>query len=103
MSNVIKLLIECEILLENVGEIFLADKIKKVIKKKTLEGAEIKEILSWYGGMGSLNDLIISNDHVLNGGDEKQLNNRFNQLTGEIYENVFSLKNERNSNSQNDL
>ena len=70
MNSLIQLLNSCEALLRSIGELFWADKIKAVIQKGVggLDIYMLEEITTWYGGMGSFNDLIISvhNDHDLN-------------------------------------
>ncbi|MCP3851347.1 MAG: hypothetical protein GY694_14055 [Gammaproteobacteria bacterium] len=95
MSELIKLLITCETLLRSVGEKFWADKIKRVLGKdeESLELYLLKEILSWYGGMGSFNDLMISeyNNHILNGKDEEKLNDDLMSIRSAIYEEVIRL------------
>jgi len=57
---------ECEALLRGVGEHFWADKIAAVLGETSGPLAEhrICEVISWFGGMGSFNDLVIS---TLNG------------------------------------
>lgn len=96
MNSLIQLLITCEALLRSIGEIFWADKIKAVIQDsdKGLDIYKLEEILSWYGGMGSLNDLIISvhNDHVLNGQDEEKLNDELAKLRDDIYQEAMRQK-----------
>ncbi len=95
MSVLIQLLITCETLLRSVDEKFWADKIKRVLDKggESLELYLLKEILSWYGSMGSFNDLMISeyNDHVLNGKDEEKLNDELMSIRSAIYEEVVRL------------
>lgn len=90
MNSLIQLLISCEVLLRSVGENFWAGKIKTIIQKGSseLDMYRLEEILSWYGGMGSFNDLIISvhNDHKLNGQDEKKLNDELSKIRSDIYQ-----------------
>jgi hypothetical protein len=43
------------VLLDSVGETFWTSKVRSV-----LPSLEPDEILSWYGGMGSFNDLLIA-------------------------------------------
>jgi hypothetical protein len=95
MKTLIQLLITCETLLRSVGEQFWSDKIRKVLDKggDSLDLYLLKEILSWYGGMGSFNDLMISeyNDHVLNGKDEDKLNDELANIRSDIYTEVVRL------------
>lgn len=96
MKTLIRLLITCEALLRSVEEAFWADKIQAVLKRGggSLDLYLLDEILSWYGGMGSFNDLMISeyNDHLLKGKDEEKLNSDLNRLKNEIYQEAVRLK-----------
>lgn len=89
MSFLISLLITCEGLLRSVDEIFWADRIKSVIQKNngSLDIYTLEEIISWYGGMGSFRDLLISehNSHFLGGRDEEKLNCELDELRSNIY------------------
>ena len=97
MKKLEQLLTSCESLLRGIGEYFWADKIKTVLKK--IENGDIasyvfEEIQSWFGGMGSFNDLVISryNDHLIDEKDEQRLNDHLNKLRREIYDEVIRLK-----------
>lgn len=96
MDTLIQLLIACEALLRSVGEIFWADKIQSALKKgeNSADIYMLEEILSWYGGMGSFNDLMISryNDHLVDEKDEEKLNDELNRLRGRIYQETIRLK-----------
>lgn len=96
MNSLIQLLISCEVLLRSVGENFWAGKIKAIIQKGSseLDIYQLEEILSWYGGMGSFNDLIISvhNDHELNGQDEEKLNGELSNIRSDIYQEATRQK-----------
>jgi len=54
----------------------------------------LDEILSWYGGMGSFKDLVISeyNDHLVESRDEDKLNDELSHLRNQIYKEVLRLK-----------
>ena len=54
----------------------------------------LDEILSWYGGMGSFNDLMISgyNNHLVNEKDEETINNELDRIRNQIYQEVVRLK-----------
>ncbi len=95
MNSLIQLLITCEDLLRSVSENFWADKIKWVVTKggESLDLYLLEEIISWYGGMGSFNDLMICeiNGHLLNGKDEKILNDELNKLNSAIYKEAIRL------------
>jgi hypothetical protein len=95
MNYLIQLLITCETLLRSVGEVFWSDKIESTIKKyhQYSDTYILKEIISWYGGMGSLNDLIISvhNGHNLDGRDEYKLNDELHGIRSKIYQEAVRL------------
>lgn len=97
MITLIEKLTACEALLRSVGENFWADKIQDILNK-IKEDIDyfylIEKIQSWYGGMGSFNDLLISkhNDHILNGRDENKINEDLTRLRNEIYQEVQLLK-----------
>lgn len=96
MKTLIQLLIACEALLRSVGETFWADKIQAALKKggSSIDIYLLEEILSWYGGMGSFNDLMISryNEHLVEGKDEEKLNDELNRLRSQIYKEAARLK-----------
>lgn len=93
MAQLVKLMFECEVLLRSVGEVFWSNKIHVALKEKEREDFLLREVLSWYGGMGSLNDLVISeyNGHVLKGKDEERLNQELDQLINLMYEEAVRL------------
>ena len=76
--------------LRDVGEIFWADKIKAVLNKSNgpLETHKLKEILSWYGGMGSFNDIMIleCNGHSIDLMDEDKVNCELKKIRSKIYD-----------------
>lgn len=96
MKTLIQLLITCETLLRSVGEAFWADKIQVVLKKggSNIDLYLLEEILSWYGGMGSFNDLMISgcNNHLVKGKSEEKLNDDLNRIRNQIYQEAVRLK-----------
>jgi hypothetical protein len=71
-------------LLDGVAESFWSAKIRTAI------GGSIDpaDVLSWYGGMGSFNDLILAgvNGHRIRREDEASLNERLDELTSRIHE-----------------
>lgn len=54
----------------------------------------VNEILSWFGSMGSLNDVIISefNEHIISGKSEKALNHDLDILRSRIYDKAMYEK-----------
>jgi hypothetical protein len=71
-------------LLDNVSEKVWSVRIRRAL------GAEIDagEVLTWFGGMGSFNDLVLSavNGHVLRTDDAKRLNDELDALRRELFE-----------------
>lgn len=96
METLVQLLITCEALLRKLGEIFWADKINHILKKgnANLDIYSIEKIISWYGGMGSFNDLIISvyNDHSVAAEDEAMINERLSAIRSKIYQEAIRLR-----------
>lgn len=96
MNTLIQLLITCETMLRSVGEAFWADKIQAILERGEgdIDLYLLDEILSWYGGMGSFNDLLISeyNDHLVEGKDEEKLNDELGRLRSRIYEEAVRLR-----------
>ncbi len=90
-----QLLNNCETLLRSVGEVFWAKKIESTLKKydQYSDGYMFEEVISWYGGMGSFNDLIISvhNGHNLDGRDEYGLNDELHKIRSKIYQEAVRL------------
>jgi hypothetical protein len=71
-------------LLDSVAETLWASKIRRA-----LEGSlDPTQILSWYGGMGSFNDLVVAkvNGHELPRAHESVANARLAELRTEVYE-----------------
>ena len=96
MATLSQLLSACESLLRSVGETFWADKLRSVLERggENFDIYLLKEIQSWYGGMGSFNDLLISeyNNHLVGGKDDDELNDELNRLRSQIYDEVVRLK-----------
>lgn len=93
--DLVELLDSCESLLRSVHEDFWSDKINS-LKQKVDNNVDIyilEEIKSWYGGMGSFNDLIISNynGHLIEEKYEKELNDELNKMRNQIYQEVVNL------------
>ena len=79
---------ETLVLLDSVGETFWASKIRVV-----LQSGDLDEILSWYGGMGSFNDLLIAtaNGHQVSREQEPANNAQLRKLQTQIYERARRL------------
>lgn len=96
MNYLTQQLVRCEILLREVGAIFWADKIKRTVLKSNgvMDIYLVEEIISWYGGMGSFNDLLIStyNKHLVRSDDEDRLNIELTELRDAIYKEAIKLK-----------
>jgi hypothetical protein len=97
MEALIELLKNCKILLESVGEYFWSTKIKAILVKFNKNDPYLLgEILSWYGGMSSFNDLIFSktNNHLICDDNEENLNRELNKFRTEIYNLTVQLARE---------
>ncbi len=75
---------ETQLLLEGVGEEWWASKMRGEL----CGTANPSTILSWFGGMGSLNDLMLcrANGHLFDAEDEVELNGRLRALTSRMFE-----------------
>ena len=76
-------LVKLQTLLESVGETFWRNKVSASLGDQV----DIDGVLSWYGGMGSINDLVIAavNGHHLGTRSEWVLNKELNQLRDEVF------------------
>ncbi len=96
MEALVQLLKTCETLLRQVGETFWAEKINHIITKSNgrIDIYCAQEIISWYGGMGSFNDLTISlhNDHSVEEENEGTFNKKLIDLRRKIYEEAKRLQ-----------
>ena len=76
-------------LLQVVGETFWSGKINHLLARMSANHSadDIRNILSWFGGMGSFNDLIISaaNDHDVNPDEESKYNDELDRIRETIY------------------
>lgn len=83
MHNLHSSLKELAELLEKIGDVYWLSKVRA-----ECACARPAEIVSWFGGMGSLNDLIISkiNGHKFTEGQEDDLNQYLNDLRRSIYD-----------------
>ncbi len=94
-SNLVAALQNCRTLLQDVGETFWSEKIGLLLEKNEgqLSAHDARNVSSWFGGMGSFNDLMISaaNDHKVNFADEDRLNDELGRLRDTIYVEVNKL------------
>jgi hypothetical protein len=92
LEQILANLKQCETLLRNVGEKFWADVLLGIIVGSSEKSVNVTldEILSMYGGAGSINDLVISkyNGHTVDSSTEEKINNNFNKLRVELYHQV---------------
>ncbi len=97
LNELLSNLVKCEKLLKDVGEEFWSSNLRNIIQQYTDEWSpsSIDRILSWYGGMGSFNDLMISthNGHMIDEGDEEKLNDELDLIRDEIYLEANKLNN----------
>lgn len=96
MKTLKSLLQNCEHLLRNVGESFWAEHIRRILENPDIDLApqHVEQILSWYGGMGSFNDLMISprKGHIIpHDSSVDQLNTELNSLRSAIYEEAMKV------------
>jgi Domain of unknown function (DUF6966) len=79
----------CKSLLQSVGETFWSQKIERFLSVRTreLSADDAREVMTWFGGMGSFNDLMISavNDHDVKPEDEGRYNRDLDHLRDMIY------------------
>ena len=76
--------------LERVGELHWAPRARAA---SSATAVDLYEVLSWYGGMGSLNDLIVgrANGHTVEASQAELLNQRIHALRSRIYELAAAL------------
>jgi hypothetical protein len=69
--------------------------MRDAIGRQDLDPAEL---LAWYGGMGSLNDLVIArmNGHKIEPSEEIAENRRMDELRALIYEELVKLRGRQN-------
>ena len=77
------LLKQASLLLNEVEEPFWSSRIDKA-----LVSVDAHEVLSWFGGMGSFNDLVIANvnGHRVKPSQEPQVNARLDALRSQLYQ-----------------
>lgn len=80
----------CYDLPDQSGEHFWSRKIAGVINSsdETLPSNQLKEFVTWFGGLGSFNDLMTSsvNDHSVDPADEPRINDELERLREAIDE-----------------
>ena len=87
---------QCAKLLASVGESYWCEKLKSFADsaEQPWSVADIDEILSWYGGMGSFSDVYLStlNDHDVTQENEDEVNSSLSGLRSSIYETAMKAK-----------
>ena len=90
LEEILANLKECESLLRSVGELFWADTLMGIISSSNTKPMNITldKILSLFGSVGSLNDLIINrrNGHTVDSCAEGKINNELNRLRAKLYD-----------------
>jgi hypothetical protein len=78
-------LTKTRILLEDAGETYWSSRLRQMAEKSVID---LPTIRSWYGGMGSFNDILIAgvNGHRVERHHEKEKNAELNKLRTQIYE-----------------
>lgn len=86
---------DCARLLTRAQEGFWSEKIDRmaVTDAEQVNSEIVSDILSWFGGMGSFNDLLISqaNGHQILPDDEDRANGDLETLRNQIYEAATEL------------
>ncbi len=79
-------------LVEEVQDPFWSQKVRAALERETVD---LREVLSWFGGMGSLNDLIISplNGHVVARDREGSANQELDDCRSSIYHLASTIHN----------
>ncbi len=91
MKELNLLLKEMYYLLNSVKEEYWSRKIQDYLEENK---DNLSEVSSWYGGMGSLNDLIISplNNHYIGTEKESILNEKLDDLRDRVYQYIKKLE-----------
>jgi len=78
-------------LLDSASEVWWATKVRDVLSASSID---VDEIISWYGGMGSINDLTISrfNGHAISREQEAPLNEQFDGIRTDLYKLAVILR-----------
>jgi hypothetical protein len=94
--TIIETIKRCADLLASVGEEYWSSKLSALAEAapEPLSANEVEEILSWYGGMGSFSDMLISsiNDHDVQPEQEDELNAQLSELRSAIYSDAMEAK-----------
>lgn len=88
MSKLRRALQDARDILARVGESFWVGKLDQLLAKPDLSSRDAKEVLSWFGGVGSFNDVLISavNGDQVAPADEDVVNDRLSDARHRIYE-----------------
>lgn len=85
---------DCIKILEDAGETFWVERMKRLVDKKSdLSERNIEEVYNWFGGMGSLNDVCLcrENGHSVKPKDKNRINSKFHDRLGQIFESAYAL------------
>ena len=85
----------CQSLLNRAGETQWSERIDRVLEEApSPEVLDIGDILSWFGGMGSINDLVLcqENGHFVSRSHESATNMEFRGLLDTIHRSAMSIK-----------
>lgn len=87
MRQVLQKMLE---LLDGVQESFWSARIRAALGEAVVDP---QEVLSWYGGMGSFNDLMIAriNGHQVPPGREQSINHELEHLRRRVFELAVQL------------
>jgi len=94
-KTLLEAIVKCATMLRSVGETFWSDRLEhfSATRADEMRQADLDEILSWYGGMGSLNDLVIcqQNGHQIANTDEDKVNRELADIRERIYQCALAL------------
>lgn len=91
--NLPDILNQCAGLLRSIGETYWSAKLANVASRAPLSSRDASEVLSWFGSMGSFNDLVVSslNGHPVDPREEGRINARLDLLRRTIFEAANTL------------
>ena len=97
MTTIINQIRQCAALLASVAESHWSEILRAFVEDSDNTGLDlrrIEEVLSWFGGMGSLSDVCICqrNGHDVPDGQEDRLNGALSKATDSIYESAMEAK-----------
>ena len=93
-STLVDALRACHSLLNRVGETQWSERIDRVLEDApSPEVLDIGDILSWFGGMGSINDVVLCQDngHLLSPSTESATNTELRGLLDTMFRSAMTI------------